>query len=379
MEDIKNNKAKWKNVLQQFKIHFIPILNPEGYLISTSAIRKLIPRDMTTEEAEAICRKYYNVYKQDDSVDSKEKQHLQMFKDVDTKCIPEQYMEIRMAVEEILEKFPDLPRECLHIWSSNARGIDIQANCEYNPKIAKIMNNEDIYMNAKRHNIFNISHPGPINCPFNVEDGFKIEVETKAIASLLDRLNEKGTLFAYLNFHSTGGLIFQRPSIPPEQFDISNDELLKRKVVNFLFATAYSDKTYKDRRINEKGEDKKKISKYKIITAEDNATSSNDIFRLKYPKDLLIELSGMGGNPIGPYGDINGNYTNAMNSNLDAVKYILKIATVLQAIAEESYKVINQIGRNVQYEQLTSIEKLIYKEFSSAEKKISREGAEVGR
>ena len=47
MIDIKNNDKEWKNVLKEFKIHLVPILNPEGYFISSCAIRKLIPRDMT--------------------------------------------------------------------------------------------------------------------------------------------------------------------------------------------------------------------------------------------------------------------------------------------------------------------------------------------
>ena len=57
MIDIKNNDKEWKNVLKEFKIHLVPILNPEGYLISSCAIRKLIPRDMTQEKAEEICKK----------------------------------------------------------------------------------------------------------------------------------------------------------------------------------------------------------------------------------------------------------------------------------------------------------------------------------
>ena len=59
MSDIKNNEKEWNNVLKEFTIHLIPMLNPEGYLISSCAVRKLIPRDMEQEEAEKICKKYY--------------------------------------------------------------------------------------------------------------------------------------------------------------------------------------------------------------------------------------------------------------------------------------------------------------------------------
>ena len=72
----------------------------------------------------------------------------------------------------------------------------------------------------------------------------------------------------------------------------------------------------------------------------------------------------MGGNPIGPYGDIKGNYTNAINSNLDAINYTLNVASVAQMIAEHSYNVIKKLDPKVDYETLTSVQDIIYKEFA---------------
>lgn len=66
MSDIQNNSKKWNTILKNFRLHLIPMLNPEGYLISTCAVRKLIPRNMSQEETELICKKYYSVYKTDD-------------------------------------------------------------------------------------------------------------------------------------------------------------------------------------------------------------------------------------------------------------------------------------------------------------------------
>lgn len=364
MSDIQNNSLKWNTILKNFRLHLIPMLNPEGYLISTCAVRKLIPRNMSQEEAELICKKYYSVYKADDIENTTDKKHMLMFNNIDYNCIPDEYSSIKNSLKNIFEKYPDLPKNCLHIWSSNANGVDIQANSIYNPKISQILNGEDIFMSSPRHNNINISHPGPINCPFDKENGFKVEKETLAISSLLGSLQEKGKLFAYLNYHSTGGLIFQRPAIAPEEIHLSQDNMLKKQIVNYLFAKAYQDKTYKNTGLNENGTDKKETSKYIIYTKDSNATSSNDIFRLTFPKDLLIELSGMGGNPIGPYGDINGNYTNAINSNLDAINYTLNVASVAQMIAEHSYNVIKKLDPKVDYETLTSVQDIIYKEFA---------------
>ena len=57
MNDINYNQQNWNNILKEFKLHLIPMLNPEGYLISSSAIRKLISRGMEQKKAEKICEK----------------------------------------------------------------------------------------------------------------------------------------------------------------------------------------------------------------------------------------------------------------------------------------------------------------------------------
>ena len=373
MEEMSDNKEEWNNILKNFTIHFVPMLNPEGYLISTSAIRKLIPRDMPQEEAERICRQYYMAYKEDDIKEvANVKRHQAMFEGIDATCIPEKYASIRESVKEIFKKYPDLPKWCLHIWSANANGIDIQANSEYNPKNRKILENKTLYMSPLRYNNIDISHPGPINCPFDKEKGFKIERETEAISDLLNELNEKGTLFAYLNYHSTGGVVFQRPAVLPDNLKIPEEEMSKKEIINYMFAKLYSDKTYKNTGIDDEGKDKREISKYTIKTQSAPATSSNDIFRIMYPKDLLIELSGMGGNPIGPYGDMKGNYTNAIRSNLDAVKYTLKVANVAQMIAEASYKRIKKLEDNKDYDKVIQLEDIIYQEFAERVKQLEK-------
>ncbi len=378
MQKISYETNNWKSILKNFRIHFIPVLNPEGYLIVTSAIRKLIPRDMKQDEAEKICKQYYLQYRQDDisQMETKEgkkvKRHQEMFEGIDYTCIPKEYEGIRNSVKTIFEKYTDLPKWCLHIWSANASGIDIQANSIYNPKIKNILQNETLYMKTLRHNNIDISHPGPINCPFDKERGFEIQKETKAISDLLQDLDKQGKLFAYLNYHATGGLVFQRPAIVPENIQIFDDEILKKEITNYMFAKAYSDKTYKNTGIDEDEIDKRQKTKYIIKTQKSPATSSNDIFRIMYPKDMLIELSGMGGNPIGPYGDIKGNYTNAMESNLSAVNYILTVANIAQIISEESYNVIKKLQNNQDYDKLVQVQDIIYKEFSEKVQQLEK-------
>jgi len=376
MDNINTNPSDWNQILENYKIHFIPMLNPEGYLISTSAIRKLIPRDMPQSEAEKICKEYYKIYRLDTTnsdTESSLKRHQKFFEGISYDCIPDKYSKIRDKVNSILKKYPDLPPWCLHAWSSNANGIDIQANSEYNPQVKQIMNGETLYMKPVRFNNINFSHPGPMNCPFDKEAScFKSEPETQALADLLDDLHSQNRLFAYLNYHSTGGMVFQRPAIPPENLSIDKDDISKKEIQNYMFAKLYSKKTYKDKNEKEK-------TPYTIQTTLEKATSTNDIFRLLYPQNLLIELSPMGGNPLAPYGDINGNYSNTINSNLDAVKHTLRIASTVKLISENFYKNIQCFSDKEDYTQVISALDMIYQEFSKRLKQFSKKESNPDR
>lgn len=365
---------KKSDLFNTYKLHFIPMLNPEGYLISTSAIRKLIPRDMSSEEAEKICKQYYLEYRADD-IEGKDrlkkglnpdrhsiKRHQRFFEGIDYKCIPDKYMKIRNTVKDIYEKYDDLPKNSLHIWSANADGIDIQANCIYNNKMQRIQNGEVIYKDDSRQSNIQISHPGPVNCPFDKEKGFMLTNEMEAINSFLDKFYKKGTLSGYYNYHSTGGLIYQRPPIDSTRI-VSDESLLwDRTISNYVISRLYSDKTYKDI-------DKKEQTRYKVLKSDETLSSSNDVLKVKYPADILIELSGMGGNPIAPYGDLNNNYANLINSNIDAFKYSLGVKELAEMVSKASYNSFKKLNKNIPYtceniEDIYACLDLIYNEFS---------------
>ena len=144
---------------------------------------------------------------------------------------------------------------------------------------------------------------------------------------------------------------------------MSKENIAKKEIENYMFAKLYSDKTYKNKGLDTDGIDKKEKTKYSIQKGLFPASSSNDIFRLLYPQDILVELSAMGGNPIAPYGDINGNYTNSIQSNLEAVEYTLKLANAIQTISNNFYKNIESLLDKGDYEQVTSALDMIYAEF----------------
>ena len=74
MSGINNNPQNWNSILKEFRLHLIPMLNPEGYLISSYAIRKLIPREMSQEEAEKIAKKYAD-FPEDTIITSRQENH----------------------------------------------------------------------------------------------------------------------------------------------------------------------------------------------------------------------------------------------------------------------------------------------------------------
>ena len=65
-----------------------------------------------------------------------------------------------------------------------------------------------------------------------------------------------------------------------------------------------------------------------------------------YPIDLLIELSPMGGNPIGPYGDKKGNYKKTIESNIKAFKSSMKVFEISKMLTQEMYSKFENLNDN---------------------------------
>ena len=72
MDKISNKKDIFKNINEDdYTFHFIPVQNPEGFIVSTSAVRTLIPKNMEIDKVQKICKDYYYKYREDD-INSKE-------------------------------------------------------------------------------------------------------------------------------------------------------------------------------------------------------------------------------------------------------------------------------------------------------------------
>ena len=342
MNYIVENEKEFLEILKENTLDFIPIVNPEGYIITTSAIRTQIPRNMSSSDIEKICSKYLRLYKEDDDKEiageitdnSELKKYQSMFKEATYHDIPDKYKRVKKKIEEIYQKYK-IPDGSVIAWCANANGIDLNANTKYNRSISKIENGEELYMPLRYSNI-RFSEPGPINCPYDKNKGFLQEKETIFISEFLEELYNSNKLSAIFNYHSAGGLIDQRPSELKEDLKDRNINLKHKSLNNYMFAKFYQSETYKNS--NNKDE------KYIILKDSSVIRTLNGLYRVLYPLDMLVELSELGANPIGPYSNIE-NYNSIMKSNLEAIKKSIsylkfsnKISDIIYYYMEENYK-----------------------------------------
>lgn len=310
-------------------IHFIPILNPEGYLINTSAIRNKLSKTSSREQEEKFSFEYYKKYKSDAlNKDKIIKEHQELFNDTDHKCINKKYQLLIESVQEILSNHP---KGSIIDWASNGNGVDLNSNSINKQVLPYEYNRQNAYNNIRLDIPSPIGHPGKT---YKID--FKEEIEILSLRKLFEKLNKNNKLLGYLNYHSVGGIIYQRPEDNNNIFSIA---------YNYLLSKFYQENTIKN------------DSHYDIITKSSGKISSvNDNLRVKYPGNLLIELSPMMGNPIGPFGDAN-NFNKTIKGNIESFIYtmrnISKIYKVSKQLVDETtstkeiYPTIDQTYSNI--------------------------------
>lgn len=184
-----------------------------------------------------------------------------------------------------------------------------------------------------RYSNIRFSEPGPINCPYDKDKGFLQEKETIFISEFLEKLYNSNKLSAIFNYHSAGGLIDQRPSELEDDLKDRNINLKHKSLNNYMFAKFYQSATYKN--LNNKDE------KYVILKDSSIIRTLNGLYRVLYPLDMLVELSELGGNPIGPYSNTE-NYKTIMKSNLEAIKKSISYLKLSNKISDTIYYYIKE-------------------------------------
>lgn len=203
--------------------------------------------------------------------------------------------------QEIIKTYKEqmLPKGSQINHDSTGTYINLNANTPLNPGINNIKNNITTYNPGPKNNIPKYTK-GPTGLPCQDINNFTYACENKALYKLLKESYSKGNYLATLLYHGTGGLIYNKPH---SQLMTSN-QYNEYYNYNQEIAHIYNQTT-----------------NYKILE-ESSSTGYGDLLRRTFPGVLMIELSKMGGNPIGPYGDENNIY-NTINDNLNSIKNLL--------------------------------------------------------
>ena len=340
IRNIIDKAEEYEDIFKLYTLDFVPIVNPEGYIITTTAIRKLISRESSLNEIEIIASEFKKAYQFDEKVEINRKikgfmpdnktikVYQKMFEDVTYMDIPDKYNKIRIKLKELYEKY-SLPKGVMISWAANANGIDLNANTKYNKRLIDIKNNKDLYLSLRYSNI-KYSTPGPMNCPWNKENEFKLEKENNYIWDFLEDLHSKNELIAIFNYHSAGGVIDHRPSEIADDLKDRNINLKKQSLNNYILAKIYQSETYKD--INSK-----KNTRYELLNVASEIGTQNGLYRTIYPLDLLIELSSIVANPLGPYSDLENDYKSTLESNYKALIKSIKSISKAKEMTEVIY------------------------------------------
>lgn len=390
-----------------FTIDFIPVLNPEGYYVTTYALKQAM-EGMNDEEIEAFCQGYFKAYSRDDknaiginkllgavsgkygiAIDSasfwreysrseidigvlenyvrnefavidedlrsfienqwntsdhlKDISHIARTKahndylKVNTDCIPLKDEAHKLLSEKVKALYAgsDAPLGTLGNFFANADGVNLNDNNEYYYKIVKDRAEKGIitYGNLRDNNLVK-SKPGPIGGPVtDLQKPFEYTSENKALLAYLD----KNPNYLFMNCHGTGGIIFTYPFedehkvIRDFSFYINN-----RIASDYSYATGKAYKEYNGENVS-----------YSLVGYPESITGLGDVMRKSYKASLLLELSKMGGNPIGPYGDRKGNYEITIIANFEGFKASLETVKRLEPLYDAQYEISYIDGRAI--------------------------------
>lgn len=205
-------------------------------------------------------------------------------------------------VKSIYEKYP-FPSGSMVTWRSNGYGLELNRK---HFLMELTYENNTFLSDNKRYSNISYNTPGLLWYGSN-------KVESKENSFLFDlicKLYNEGKYAGLISYHGTGGVIYYEPHKSCEKYD----EFLK---INERLASVYS--------LNTKYKCPNGIVKngYKLVK-NTSLNSTDEYLRIKYPGVLLVELSYMGGNPLGPFGDKDNNYIPTIEYNRRAFIEFIK-------------------------------------------------------
>lgn len=287
---------------EKYTLHFIPILNPEGTIVVTSAIRSKLKSTWTYEEEQDFCKDWYTRCKYDDeNVGEVNKKH-ELFRGIGVDCIDDRHKDLKENISDILKAFND---GSIIQWSANGNGVNLNDNSPFNEYIKMKENGIPRYLRGIPDGL-NMSIPNPLGTIYSGES-FTYEKENECLLELYNRIGTDAKLIGSLIFHSCGGLVRYLKGIEgkhnPWKGNIPNQEIQYNEAV----ATAYAEKTG-----------------YRLIETKAYNTISSMLESI-YPGTLLIELGQIRGNPLGQFINDNGIFDKMITTNDEAICHSIEV------------------------------------------------------
>lgn len=270
-----------------YTIHFIPIVNPEGTIIVTSAIRSLIPRNISDEEEQTYCLAYYrNSYIEGDYAnkygDRDYKLQQMMFRHATPDILADKHKALKGYLNSLFKE-NNLPTGCMINWSSNGRGVDLNSNIECGSFVRRVASGEEIYASLHLNNIRR-DKLGPLGCPYFGKKG-EIEKENEALLNFYNEIKMERNLIGSFIYHSCGNIVYYLGGAKEKNpwVNLSNED----EENNYKVAEVYAKKTG-----------------YKLDGLEIYTTMDSKLKSL-FPVTLLIELGGVRATPLSQFMDFN--------------------------------------------------------------------------
>ena len=268
-----------------YTIHFIPMVNPEGTIIVTSAIRSLISRDISEEEEQTYCLTYYrNSYIEGDYAnkygDHGYKLQQMMFRHAIPDILDDRHKLLKDYLKKLFKE-NDLPVGCMINWSSNGRGVDLNSNIECGSFVDRVESGEEIYAKLHLNNIKR-NKLGPVGCPYFSKKG-EIEKENEALFNFYNEIKTNYDLIGSFIYHSCGNIVYYLGGAKEENpwVHLTKED----EVENYDVAKVYADKTG-----------------YKLDGLEIYTTMDSKLKSL-FPVTLLVELGGVRATPLSQFMD----------------------------------------------------------------------------
>ncbi len=297
------NDEIYCNFSKKYTFHFIPLLNPEGYIISSSQVYYNL-KNFDKKSIQKISKIYLDSYNLDDKIASKNIKKEKLYKSIlATSCNLIENKNMIYSVNKILKNC-NLNSSILPVWSANGVGIDPNSNSIH--KFPEMIDLRKKWKYSKlRYNDIPVTIPSPMSypgkksldplCPENI-------FLYKYINNLyfnLPKFNQK--LIAIFSYHSTGGEIY---GYPDKCIASKNNIELHNKAIDI-----YSKKT-----------------NYTPID-ENLKYGVMDFYRayLNNVVSLTIELSKLNGNPIGPFANLDSLFEEFINNKKAILSVISNI------------------------------------------------------